>query len=313
LQAVAAVPLVHLPNLALQSPSAFSDHVPPDFILISSASSSPESHYALSCPDSEPVLALASAPVATPLPASSLAPVHHTHATAQVSLRSNALSPASAHIQDSPHIDIHDSVLNPSPFVDVAQAHAVVPILAPTPATSSGILPLISSLPAGVTLSPAEATARADLFRIFHCAGVVPYKHYENLARNLIFTHGVADSEDLQYMIHREATALSAFMAAGQLSCLTRFFDWPSSNGPEYEDAESAALTALTLFFAAAGVVPAADYHDIALRLIEQGIASDLSLRDSLLCSSQSFDLPSLMVKPMQAGRIMKFLSNLCE
>jgi hypothetical protein len=228
-------------------------------------------------------------------------------------LRSNALSPASAHTQDSPHIDIHDSVLNPSPFVDVAQAHAVVPILAPTPATSSGILPLISSLPAGVTFSPAEATARADLFRIFHCAGVVPYKHYENLARNLIFTHGVADSEDLQYMIHREATALSAFMAAGQLSCLTRFFDWPSSNGPEYEDAESAALTALTLFFAAAGVVPAADYHDIALRLIEQGIASDLSLRDSLLCSSQSFDLPSLMVKPMQAGRIMKFLSNLCE
>jgi len=103
-------------------------------------------------------------------------------------------------------------------------------------------------------------------------------------------------------------------MTAGQLSCLIRFFNWPPSRyDSEHEDAESLAFTALTSLFATAGVVPAADYDDIALRLIEQGVASDLSLRDSLLCSSQFFDLPSLMVKPMQAGRIIKFLSNLSE
>ena len=159
-----------------------------------------------------------------------------------------------------------------------------------------------------------KAGKRRDLFRIFHCAGVVPYKHYEMLAHNLIFTHGVADSEDLQYMIHADSAVLGAFMTAGQLSCLTRFFDWPPSRySSEYEHAETAALSALTLCFETAGVVPSADYLELAHRLIDRGIASDLSLRDSLLSSLQSFDLPSLMVKPMQAGRIIKFLSNVSE
>ena len=285
-----------------------------DFILISSASSSPKSHSTFSYPAPEPALTMACTASANPLPASSLAPAHDTHAIDQVSSRSSALSPAPASTQVSTPVDIHGSVLNPSFSIISDQAPACVPVLAPLPVCSSVLLSLISSLPAGVTLTPAETTARAELFRIFHCAGVVPYKHYEMLARNLIFTHGIADSEDLQYMIHTDSAALDAFMTAGQLSCLIRFFNWPPSRyDSEHEDAESLAFTALTSLFATAGVVPAADYDDIALRLIEQGVTSDLSLRDSLLCSSQSFDLPSLMVKPMQAGRIIKFLSNLSE
>jgi hypothetical protein len=280
---------------APQPPTPPPDDASYDLILISSASSSPKSHSALSYPAAETALPMICAVSANPLPASSLAAADDTHAS--------ALSPAPASTQVSTPMGIQDSVLN-----------AIVPVLAPVPVCSSVLHSLISSLPEGVTLSPAETNARADLFRIFHCAGVVPYKHYEMLAHNLIFTHGVADSEDLQYMIHADSAVLGAFMTAGQLSCLTRFFDWPPSRySSEYEHAETAALSALTLCFETAGVVPSADYLELAHRLIDRGIASDLSLRDSLLSSLQSFDLPSLMVKPMQAGRIIKFLSNVSE
>ena len=57
---------------------------------------------------------------------------------------------------------------------------------------------------------------------------------------------------------------------------------------------------------------PDADYETIAQRFIEQGVADEISLRDSLVaCSAPAFDLKSAVLKPAQAYTMMEYLDEM--
>jgi hypothetical protein len=72
-------------------------------------------------------------------------------------------------------------------------------------------------------------------------------------------------------------------------------------------DPEAAALANLKSLCAAAGVLPQTDHEAIARRLIEHGVADEISLRDSLGCNPPAFDLFSV-VDEGQAFTIMDYL-----
>ena len=72
-------------------------------------------------------------------------------------------------------------------------------------------------------------------------------------------------------------------------------------------DPEAAALANLKSLCASAGVMPQTDHETIARRLIEHGVADEISLRDSLGCSPPAFDLFSV-VDEGQAFTIMDYL-----
>jgi pyruvate/2-oxoglutarate dehydrogenase complex dihydrolipoamide acyltransferase (E2) component len=203
----------------------------------------------------------------------------------------------------------------PAPPAPAPPAPATTPPPPPPPPLpdSQRIFSLISSPPAATVLAPAEADARAALLRVFHRACVVPYAHYESLARRLIFDHGVADESDLRAIVGNDSGVLASVgMTAGQQSRLVRFLNVPQgAQAPD--DAEAAAVAALVSLCGAAGVVPSDDYKTIAERLVEQGVADDIGLRDSLRCSPPALDLQSMVVKPLQANKLRKFVENLRE
>ncbi len=80
-------------------------------------------------------------------------------------------------------------------------------------------------------------------------------------------------------------------------------------------DPDAWARAELKSFLAAAGVMsqtPDTDYDTIAQRFIEQGVADEISLRDSLVgCSAPAFDLKSAVMKPAQAYTIMEYLDKM--
>jgi hypothetical protein len=56
--------------------------------------------------------------------------------------------------------------------------------------------------------------------------------------------------------------------------------------------------------------MPPADHETIARRLIDHGVADDISLRASLLWSPPAFDLKSAVVKKGQYFTIMDYLDK---
>ena len=80
-------------------------------------------------------------------------------------------------------------------------------------------------------------------------------------------------------------------------------------------DPEACARAKLKSFLAAAGVMsqtPDTDHETIAQRLIEQGVADEVSLRDSVVrCSAPAFDLKSAVLKPAQAYTMMEYLDKM--
>ena len=157
-------------------------------------------------------------------------------------------------------------------------------------------------------LSPTEAIAHATPVGMLHSAGV----DHEQLAHKLI-SECIADEGDLRLALHDNPALLASIgMKPGQQSCFTRYLNRPPAVAGETvsppADPEAAALDSLKGFFEAAGVVPASTYHAIALRLIEQGVADDISLRVSLACNPPAFDLKSVVVRPVQASKIAKHL-----
>jgi len=180
-----------------------------------------------------------------------------------------------------------------------------------------------SRAPAGsaaTALSPAEAagnTAHDALCRMFYCAGVVPTRDYQELARKLIAECFPSESVIRRGLRDDPALLCCIGMKVGQLSCLTRYVSKaPAAAGaapPAHP--EAAALSNLKSLFAAAGVIPDkdldAEYDTMAQRLMEQGVADGISLRDSLACSPPAFDLKSIVVKRGQAYTIMDFVDSL--
>jgi hypothetical protein len=180
-----------------------------------------------------------------------------------------------------------------------------------------------SRAPAGsaaTALSPAEAagnTAHDALCRMFYCAGVVPTRDYQELARKLIAECFPSESVIRRGLRDDPALLCCIGMKVGQLSCLTRYVSKaPAAAGtapPAHP--EAAALSNLKSLFAAAGVIPDkdldAEYDTMAQRLMEQGVADGISLRDSLVCSPPAFDLKSIVVKRGQAYTIMDFVDSL--
>jgi hypothetical protein len=148
---------------------------------------------------------------------------------------------------------------------------------------------------------------------MLHSAGVVPTKDHEQLAHKLM-SECIANERDLQLELRDDPALLASIgMKPGQQSCLTRHLNRPPAvDGetvfPPADDPEAAALDSLKRFFEDAGVVPASTYHGIALKLIEQGVKDSISLRDSLACSSPAFDLNSVVVRSVQAAKILEHL-----
>ncbi len=139
-------------------------------------------------------------------------------------------------------------------------------------------------------------------------------KDYRELAQKLI-SEGIADESDLQITLGVDPGLLvSLRMKVAQQSCLTRYLSKPPAAfdgaAPDPADPEVVALANIKSLLASAGVVPAEHYEHIALQLIEQGIANDISLRDSLRCSPPAFDLKSAVVKQAQTHKIMKYLEK---
>jgi hypothetical protein len=114
-------------------------------------------------------------------------------------------------------------------------------------------------------------------------------------------------------LVESDPEVLAAIgMTAAQQSCLFRCLNRPQfPQAPD--DAEAAALAALVSLCATAGVVPSTDYEEIARRLMKQGVADGISLRDSLACSPPAFDLQLMVVKPLQANKIRKHVEKMSE
>lgn len=180
-----------------------------------------------------------------------------------------------------------------------------------------------SHAPAGCTataLSPAQAAGNAAydaLSRMLYCAGVVPTRDYQELARKLIAECFPSESVIRRGLQDDPALLCCIGMKVGQRSCLTRYLSKPPAAGGAaavFADPEAAALSNLKSLFAAAGVIPDKEsddeYETMARRLVEQGVADGSSLRDSLACSPPAFDLKSIVVKRGQAYTIMDFIDN---
>jgi hypothetical protein len=158
----------------------------------------------------------------------------------------------------------------------------------------------------------AEAKAHAALVGTLHSAGVVPTKDHEKLAHKLIL-ECISDENDLQVGLRDAPELLASIgMKPGQQSRLTRYLNRPPAVTGETTappaDPEAAALDSLKRFFEAACIVPASTYDTIALKLIEQGVADGISLRASLACNPPAFDLNTVVVRTIQASKIVEHL-----
>ncbi len=194
-----------------------------------------------------------------------------------------ALAPAPAHVAPRAPAPAHAPVSDPSP-----RAAFVTPV------------------PSADSLSPAEADAYAALLRVFVSSGIVPMRDYSGLILKLI-DESVADEKCLKKSLHYDPELLSKIgMKAGQRSCLLRYLS--GGVAAEREDADAAAAVVLKSFFEAAGVVPAKDYDKLALQLIDQGVADQCSLRDSLRSTPPAFDLEAVVTKQGQRIKITERL-----
>jgi hypothetical protein len=160
-------------------------------------------------------------------------------------------------------------------------------------------------------LSLAEAAAHAALSRMLYSAGIVPTKDHQELAEKLI-SEGIADPRDLQSCLSDDPRLLDSIrMKVAQQSCLNRYLSSlpaaSSGAAPAPADPEAAALANIKSFLAAAGVVPVSHYDNIALQLIEEGVADEVSLHDSLRCVPPAFDLKSLGIKSAQVSTIIRY------
>ncbi len=156
-------------------------------------------------------------------------------------------------------------------------------------------------------------SAHAVLVRLFCCAGIVPLNDHKCLALALV-EEGISDEVVLRIVLDGDKTLLPCIgMKKGQQSCLLRYLNRASAacdvSSASNIDPETAAIINLKSFFAAAGVVPIAHYESIAQRLIEQGVADEISMRDSIRASS--LDLRKAVVKMGQAVTILRALEPL--
>jgi hypothetical protein len=287
------------------------------------------------------VIQILSAPISTavPLPADVVA---HSHSM-PVAVNSETFEPQvgnHSRVAEDLAIDVSKRPRSPS---DDTSSHAIhrpasaawtlpsqdplPPSSTATPNTFSQQLldtgPVDSPAPAGSTataLSPAEAAGNAAydaLSRMFYCAGVVPTRDYQDLARKLIVECFPSESVIRRGLRDDPALLCSIGMKVGQHSCLTRYFSKPPAAAGAAPPAhpEAAALSNLTSLFAAAGVIHDKDlddeYETMARRLMEQGVADGISLRDSLACSPPALDLKSIVVKRGQAYTIMDFIDKM--
>ena len=150
---------------------------------------------------------------------------------------------------------------------------------------------------------------------MFYSAGVVPTRQHVEFAQKLVERRFPSESVVKRGLRHDHQLFSSIGMQAGQQSssCLSRYLNRlpAAAGGAAAADPEAAALANLKSLCAAAGVLPDLDveYEAIALRLIELGVADEISLRDSLGCSPPAFDLCSV-VDQGQAYTIMDYLDR---
>jgi hypothetical protein len=148
---------------------------------------------------------------------------------------------------------------------------------------------------------------------MFYSAGVVPTRQHVEFAQKLVERRFPSESVVKRGLRHDHQLLSSIGMQAGQQSCLNRYLNRSpaAAGGAAAADPEAAALANLKSLCAAAGVLPDLDveYEAIALRLIQLGVADEISLRDSLGCSPPAFDLCSV-VDQGQACTIMVYLER---
>ncbi len=148
---------------------------------------------------------------------------------------------------------------------------------------------------------------------MFRSAGVVPTREHAELSQKLVERHFPDENVVKRCLRHNRELLSSIGMKEGQQSCLTRYFNRPptAAGGAAAADPEAAALANLTSLCATAGVFTDSDdeYDAIARRLIDLGVADEISLRDSLGCSPPAFDLCSV-VDEGQAYTIMDYLER---
>ncbi len=156
--------------------------------------------------------------------------------------------------------------------------------------------------------------ALVALVSMLYSSGVVPAKDHKYLAYQL-YDQGIAGERDLQLALRDNPELLASIgMKSGQQSCLTRHLNRPPAVAGEIvtppAHPEAAALDTLKRFLVAAGVFPRDAHDTIAWRLIEQGVANEISLRESLAHSPPDFDLKSVM-SPAQAYTIIRHLEKM--
>jgi hypothetical protein len=287
------------------------------------------------------VIQVLSAPIssAVPLPADVVAQNH----SMPVAVNSEAFEPQvnnHSRVAEDLTLDVSKRPRSPN---DDTSSHAIhrpasatwtlpsqdsLPPPTATPNTFSQQLPDTgpgdSHAPAGSTataLSPAQAAGNAAydaLSRMLYCAGVVPTNDYHELACKLIAECFPSESVIRRGLQDDPALLSCIGMKVGQRSCLTRYLSKPaaaSGAAAAFADPEAAALSNLKSLFAAAGVIPDKEsddeYETMARRLMEQGVADGISLRDSLTCSPPALDLKSIVVKRGQAYTIMDFIDKM--
>ena len=178
----------------------------------------------------------------------------------------------------------------------------------------------------------ASNTAHASLAQMLYSAGVVPLREHRGLAQKFIdesFVHErVARKcfcEDPDFF---GELLTSIGMKIGQQSCLTRYLNRPhvshsgttavsSTVGSVYgtdatsENPELVSILCLKSLCATAGVMPPSDHDTIARRLIDHGIADEVSLCASLLGSPPACDLKGAVIKKGQYFTIMDYLDKM--
>jgi hypothetical protein len=156
--------------------------------------------------------------------------------------------------------------------------------------------------------------AYAAIIRAFAACCMVPSKDYPGLALQLV-GNGVSHDSVLRANVSRVPELLSGIgMKAGQAACLLHWLDTPlAASGSAAvlpQDADAAALVALKSLLRSAGVIPAKDHEQLALLLMQEGVADECGLRASLHSTPPAFALESVITKWPQRDKILEFLSK---
>jgi hypothetical protein len=146
---------------------------------------------------------------------------------------------------------------------------------------------------------------------MLYSAGVVPAREHGQLAEKLV-EKNIPNERVLKLVLSHDRELLSSIcMKAGQQSCLTRYLNRAPTAAAPLVHPEAAAVAHLKRLCAAAQVLPDSDevHEAIARRLIEQGVADETSLRDSLGRSPPAFNLSSI-IDQIQAWTITVHLEE---